>query len=269
MSPTIINGREQTVIDYTDRGFSYGDGLFETLLVKQQQPQYWRQHMHRLQRGCEQLHLPQPNWHELDRQATKLCQTISESAVLKLVYTRGTGGRGYRMPELMQPTTVMALHPAPNYPDTHYQLGVRLKICATRLARQPILAGLKHLNRLEQVLASAEWQAAEYAEGLMLDYDDNIIEGTMSNVFLVSQGRLMTPSIEACGVAGIMREIIIEQAGKHNLEVMIRPISLDEVFKADEIFICNSVIGIWPVHQIEAKIFAIGPVTRHIQQWVA
>ncbi len=269
MTSILINGKDQTDIHVADRGLSYGDGLFETLLVKHQKPLYWQRHMQRLHRGCEQLQIPRPDWEDLSAQALRLCQTVPERAVLKIIYTRGSGGRGYRLPTLTQPTCIMALHPAPNYPESYRQTGVKVKICATRLAKQPLLAGLKHLNRLEQVLARAEWQEDEFNEGLMLDYDGYVIEGIMTNVFLIKDGRLNTPTIDNCGVAGIMRDLIIECAGQASIEIKTKAITLNELFAANELFVCNSIIGIWPIHQIEDKIFAVGPITRHLQQAIA
>jgi 4-amino-4-deoxychorismate lyase len=147
----------------------------------------------------------------------------------------------------------------------HAEQGIRLFPCATRLSRQPLLAGLKHLNRLEQVIARSEWQDTEHAEGLMLDQAGRVIEGVFSNLFLVRDGVLITPDLKRCGVAGVMRAELLFQAESLGIPTQITDIPLEQLQWADEVFVCNSVYGVWPVHACAALSWPVGPLTRKLQ----
>ena len=141
-----------------------------------------------------------------------------------------------------------------------------MRICRHRLPDNPPLAGVKHLNRLDQILARAEWQDDGIQEGLMQDQKGHVIEGVMSNLFLVSEGVLFTPDLSRCGVAGIVREIILQLADQQHIPVRITDLDIQAVLQADELFVCNSVLGIWPVRQLEERHWQPGPVTRLFQQ---
>ena len=261
----LINGQDSVTLSAQDRGLLYGDGLFETLAVHNGAPLRWERHLQRLMLGCERLGIPCPDVTTLTVESLELCKGQNR-AVLKLIVTRGVGGRGYRAPAQPQVTRILACHPWPDYPPEHARDGVRVRLCNTRLAQQPALAGIKHLNRLEQVLARAEWNDAEIAEGLLFDSEDHVIEATMSNLFLVSAGQLATPDLSDCGVAGIMRAMIIETAAKLGISCSIRPVTRTELFGASELLLCNSLIGLWPVRQFDAQSRVPGPVTRRLQQ---
>ncbi|MCK5122177.1 MAG: aminodeoxychorismate lyase, partial [Methylococcales bacterium] len=214
--------------------------------------------------GCQRLLIPTPDITTLKKEAFQLSQG-SKHAVLKLMVTRGSGGRGYRQPDDIQTTRLFSLHPYPDYPESFKEQGINIRICHARLGLNPSLAGIKHMNRLEQVLARAEWDTSEIQEGLMLDINGQVIEGTMSNVFLVKDNCLYTPEITQCGVKGILRDIIIQLANTHQIPVVEKTISIDEVYSADELFVSNSIIGIWPVKQIEDKHYKVGLLTRKLQ----
>jgi len=155
--------------------------------------------------------------------------------------------------------------PWPDYPEEYRKLGVPVRWCETRLARQPRLAGIKHLNRLEQVLARAEWRD-EFAEGLMCDTEGQVIEGTMSNLFLVQKGTLVTPDLSQSGVAGVMRAEVLEQADRLGIPHVLQPVSVGMVEQAEELFLTNSLIGIWPVARLEAQHYAVaGKITQTLQ----
>jgi len=130
------------------------------------------------------------------------------------------------------------------------------------------LAGIKHLNRLDQVIARNEWRCHSIHEGIMLDADGYVVEGTMSNLFLVKNGKLMTALLDRAGVAGIMRSVILEQARLRAIDLEIRRIRLNELITADEIFLTNSVIGVWPVRQFETRRYQVGPLALEIQDWL-
>lgn len=264
---TLINGESKEHIEISDRGFQYGDGLFETIEVRNGQPVFLERHLDRLNSGCRRLFIPPLDHELLSIEAKEQCKH-SEQAVLKIIITRGSGGRGYRQPNVIQPTRVLSLHPFPDYPDAYKEQGIVARFCHTRLGLNPVLAGIKHLNRLEQVLARAEWNDPEIQEGLMLDINDHVIEGTMTNLFYFKNNTLYTSLIELAGVAGIMRSIIIGLASNHDIPLIEHTFTKDELLSADEIFICNSIIGIWPIKQIANTHFPVNLKTRQIQIWL-
>ena len=263
----LINGQATDHISARDRGLHYGDGLFETLAVIDGRCPLWDRHMQRLQNGCQRLQLPIPDLAMLQAEAKSLIENKTR-AVLKLIISRGEGGRGYRYPQPTQTTRIIMQHPWPDYPAQNWQEGVQVRFCNTTLARQPQLAGLKHLNRLEQVLARNEWQDTEIAEGLMQDENGNVIEGMISNVFMVQNDILFTPDLSHCGVAGIMRDIILELADTEGITISITNISWQQLLKADEIFLSNSLIGLWPIKHLHGQNYLVGEISRKLQQLI-
>jgi 4-amino-4-deoxychorismate lyase len=263
--PTLINGVVVDRIDAGDRGLLYGDGLFETMAVRNGQVSSWPRHMARLLAGCERLGIPAVDPDQLSRESRELLAGIRQG-VLKLIVTRGSGGRGYRIPEKILPRRILQLHPWPDFPATASDEGVAVRLCAIRLCHNPVLAGIKHLNRLEQVLARREWDNPQIGEGLLLDVAGCLVEGTMSNLFLVRDQVLLTPDLSCCGVAGIMRSIILECAEQLSLTAEIRALDIADLKAADEVFICNSLIGIWPVIAIDGRPYPKGAITSQIQQ---
>jgi len=261
MFKTLVNGREQSSIAVADRGLQYGDGLFETIAVRAGIPQLWERHWRRLSLGCERLGIGGVTQPELRDEAHRVCAGI-ERGVLKLIITRGKGGRGYRPMQNGTATRIVAAYPRPEYPAAHWQDGVAVRVCAIRLGRNRALAGLKHLNRLEQVLARREWDDPSIAEGLMLDDAGQVVSGTMSNVFLVRSGRLIAPALDECGVAGVMRGLILDMAHELAMPIEETVVRLQDLRQANEIFLSNALIGLWPVRRIEQQAYTIGPVTR-------
>lgn len=263
----LVNGDKGKTIDVTDRGFQYGDGLFETCEVRNGQPVLLDLHLQRLNAGCEKLLIPYPGFELLQLETQQICQH-SELAVLKIIITRGTGGRGYKEPETIHATRVLSLHPFPDYPQCYKEHGITTRFCRTRLGLNPELAGIKHLNRLEQILARAEWKDIDIQEGIMLDINDNVIEGTMTNVFYVKNGILYTAILTHAGVLGIMRHVIMTIASEHNISVIQKSITKDNLLSADELFVCNSIIGIWPIKQLATSHFLPGKITGQLQNWL-
>ncbi|MBD3610381.1 MAG: aminodeoxychorismate lyase [Gammaproteobacteria bacterium] len=243
----LINGQPADLIPAQDRGLQYGDGLFETIAVRHQQPEYWQQHMSRLLDGCERLKIPAPDTEQLYNEATSLIAE-QQQAVIKIIITRGVGGRGYQLPEHAQSHRIVSLHPWPDYSHINIQQGVTVRSCQTRLSIQPALAGVKHLNRLEQILARQEWNDIHIAEGIMLDTEGRVTEGVVSNLFFVdATGRLLTPELYHCGVNGIMRQALIQEAQDHSIEVIEKAIMEPEARACQAMFITNSLFGVWPV----------------------
>jgi 4-amino-4-deoxychorismate lyase len=261
----LINGEYKDHIDVTDRGFQYGDGLFETIAIRDGKAVFWDQHWDRLQSGCRRLNIPVPNAELLYLEVKSLCGSTA-SAVLKIIITRGSGGRGYRQPDCTVPTRVLSLHPFPECPYSYKEQGIVARFCDTRLGLNPSLAGIKHLNRLEQVLARAEWNDATIQEGIMLDSNEHVIEGTMTNLFYVKNDTLYTASLAQAGIAGIMRRIILNLSSGLSLPAIEHTFAKNELLSADEIFVCNSIIGIWPVSKIAEQDFSVGQKTRKVQQ---
>lgn len=263
----LINGLFSESVPVHDRGLQYGDGLFETLAMVDGSPLCWEAHYQRLQDGCERLGISCPSM-ELLRSEIDRLPVDSSRHVVKIIVTAGQGGRGYgRPPEQHTAVTrILGLYPWPGYPHEHAALGVKTKICATRLGQNPQLAGLKHLNRLEQVLARSEWASPEIAEGLMLDTQGSVIEGTMSNLFCIKDDVLLTPDLSACGIAGIIRGCILDLANRHKIPAKVCALTEVDLYKADELFLCNSIIGIWPVRKVEERIFTVGPRSHEIRQ---
>jgi len=263
----LLNGVRKHCIEFSDRGFQYGDGLFETIEVFNGLPVFLKQHLQRMSKGCEKLLIPMPDIEIIRKEAFQLAQrSASKQAVLKLIVTRGSGGRGYRQPEIIHPTRLLSLHPFPDYPESFKQQGISIRFCNTRLGINPALSGIKHMNRLEQVIARSEWNSPEIQEGLMLDINGNVIEGTMTNIFLVKENCLYTPVIDQCGIEGILRNIVISEAQKNQIQLVEKALSKKDLKAADELFVTNSIVGIWPVKQLEEQRYALGPLTKRIQK---
>ncbi|MGS0541546.1 aminodeoxychorismate lyase [Pseudomonas sp. Y5-11] len=258
-----VDGQPADALSLKDRGLAYGDGLFETIAVRGGQPILLDRHLTRLAEGCSRLAIAA----DIDRVRTELRAYAAAmgEGVLKLILTRGDGLRGYAPDPAAQGRRILQGNPPAAYPAVHGEQGVRLFPCATRLSNQPLLAGLKHLNRLEQVLARAEWRDGEHAEGLMLDQAGRVIEGVFSNLFLVRDGVLITPDLKRCGVAGVMRAELLFQAESLAIPTQITDVSLEQLQWADEVFICNSVYGVWPVRAYAALSWPVGPLTRKLQ----
>lgn len=261
---TLINGDEVGCLAVADRGLQYGDGLFETIAIHHGRAALWERHMERLAAGCQRLGLDMPDIGRLLAEV-KLAAGDDARAVVKLLVTRGASGRGYRPDGAGTPIRIVQGLPWPTHPATAARDGVAVRWCALRLARQPRLAGLKHLNRLEQVLARAEWRD-EYAEGLMCDTGGLVIEGTMSNLFLVHQGVLITPDLSESGVAGVMRAEVLERARALGIVASVRAVTAAMVEEAGELFLTNSLIGLWPVRQLESRTYVVGEITQALQQ---
>lgn len=258
-----VDGLPADALSLKDRGLAYGDGLFETIAVRSGQPLLLDRHLTRLADGCARLAIAA----DIDRVRHELQSYAAAmgEGVLKLILTRGDGLRGYAPDPSAQARRILQGNPPAAYPAAHAEQGVRLFPCGTRLSRQPLLAGLKHLNRLEQVIARAEWQDSEHAEGLMLDQAGRVIEGVFSNLFLVRDGVLITADLKRCGVAGVMRAEILFQAESLGIPVQITDIPLEQLQWADEVFVCNSVYGVWPVRACAALSWPVGPLTRKLQ----
>ena len=244
---SLINGQQAERISIRDRGFQYGDGCFETIRVLSNKPILWSAHLKRLKHACKTLQLS-VNFELLQSEITQLLQrNKTADVILKIIVTRGEGGRGYTPPEHANCTRIIQLI---DYVAADTRTGARVVVCQHRLSSNSLLGGIKHLNRLDQVIASAQIPA-DFDEGLCLDEQGSVIEGCRSNLLLAIDNQLVTPDLGKSGVEGIMLNYLIDKFQVLDTRVLRKTISLRELKTASEIFLCNSVFGIWPVAEIE------------------
>lgn len=243
----LINGQPAQQIPADDRGLQYGDGLFETALLVHGRVRFIDDHCQRLFDGCERLGITPPDRSTLLGEIAQVTAN-ADRGVLKIIVTRGSGGRGYRPAGALSSNRVVALHPFSPAP----QGALRLRWCDIRLGRNARLAGIKHLNRLEQVLAQGEWRDGEVDEGLMLDTEGEVVCATSANVFAVREGALVTPDLRFSGVRGVMRAQVMKAATTLKLAVSEEPLWPHDLETASEVFITNAVRGIRSVASLDS-----------------
>lgn len=263
-STWLINGTDSTIAP-DDRGLAYGDGVFETMAMIDGQIRFFPKHLERLLNGCQRLGIEPPDRTQILEDVSRL-STGESRCVAKIIVTRGAGGRGYRPARDAESTRLVGIHPWPDYPVTNYREGIIVRLCETRLAENPLLAGIKHLNRLEQVMARNEWDDDRVAEGLMLDVTGRVVSGTMTNLFSVRGDTLSTPSLRRCGVAGVMRNVVMDLAVREGIEVVETDVSPEQLLGSDEVFVTNAILGIWPVREIDGYRFDGCEMTRQFMQ---
>lgn len=262
----LVNGKAEDRIAITDRGLHYGDGLFETISYRNGIAEFLQQHIERLLLGCKKLRINFNELEQLKEEVVQICEELAgDDGVIKIIITRGSGGRGYLANPDMVATRIISSHPLPVYPADYVNKGIAVRFCQYILSANSQLAGIKHLNRLDQVLARNEWSDPTISEGLMSNADGNIVEGTMSNLFIVLDNKLITPLLTFAGIAGIIRARLIAIAQDYGLEFEERNVSRSDIHNAQELFVCNSVIGIWPVRSIETRSYPVGPITQLLQ----
>jgi 4-amino-4-deoxychorismate lyase len=263
-SDWLVNG-EFGKLDPADRGLAYGDGLFETMAARDGTVRWLEHHLDRLTAGCRRLAIPAPPLPLIRAEIARLLPANGRR-VVKLIVTRGPSMRGYRPPPEPAPTRLLRVAPWPDYPEQNATLGIRMKTCSLRLGENPALAGMKHLNRLEQVLAQMELAAdPSCQEGLLRDGRGCIAGATQSNLFAVRDGVVSTPAVERCGVRGVMRRAVLEACARLELAARETDMSLDDCYDAQELFVTNAVFGIWPVRRLDAQQFEVGETTRRLQ----
>lgn len=263
----LVNGAATDQVVVTDRGLAYGDGVFRTFLVTDGRAHNWRFQSRKLAQDCAALALPCPVEAVLAEEVIRVSAAQRE-CIVKVIVTRGSGERGFAPPQNPVPTRVVMASPRLRYPEEFARGGVHVHVCRTRVAAQPRLAGVKHLNRLENVIARSEWSDPAVAEGLMLDTEGNVVGGTMTNLFMVDENGLVTPELSKCGVAGVTRERILAAATGHGVTCRVEPLTLDRVLGARELILVNSVIGAWAVRDIEGRTLRPGPGMTRVQAWL-
>jgi 4-amino-4-deoxychorismate lyase len=249
----LINGSFNGVISALDRGLAYGDGVFRTVKVINRLPLHWPAHYQTLVKDCSAIGIVCPSADVFINDFEQLFAAEDSVSVAKIIVTRGDGERGYKPPAITTPMRVMIKSSMPDYSESYFTEGVQLHLCETRVGHQPKLAGVKHLNRLENVLARMEWHDPDIAEGLMLDITGNVIECTSANIFARFGDTLITPKLDLCGVAGITRQQILSHAYKLKLKKTIGTMDLKKLKSADEVVICNSLFGILQVRKLANK----------------
>ena len=263
----LINGRTDEPLDARDRGLHYGDGLFETLAVVGGRPRFLDWHFERLGLGATRLGLPLPDFERLRAEIATAC--AEPRGVVKVIVTRGVGPRGYRPPSHPEPTRIVAGAPWPDWAPTAWSDGVRIGWCRTRYGRNPALAGIKHLNRLEQVLARAEWDDGRMDEGLMQDDRDQVISATQANLFARIDGQWTTPLLDQCGVAGVMRRAFRSWSAEAGDPVIERALPAAELARATHCILTNALIGAWPVREIAGRRLALDSRAAQFNEWIA
>ncbi|PHM33459.1 aminodeoxychorismate lyase [Xenorhabdus innexi] len=246
-----INGKPHDQLPVNDRSIQYGDGCFTTIRVEQGQAAFLPLHIKRLQKGVEKLFMPVPDWSQLENHIKQVI-TECESGVLKVLLSRGTGGRGYSMAGISGPNQILSLS---SYPEQYYQQrknGVALGLSPVAMGINPYLAGIKHLNRLEQVLIKRLIEQEKVDEALVLDSDGLLVECCSANIFWRRGKNIYTPDLSQCGVEGVMRQKIIQllEGSDYNLSCVMR--YPEALAHADEVIICNSLMPIMAVNQIQA-----------------
>lgn len=253
-STTLVNGQPSNTLEVSDRGLAYGDGVFETIALSQGQVQLWQGHQQRLITGLLTLGIV------ADRvSAQNLVDAIANDiqtayvlygrpkGVIKITVTRGSGGRGYAPPIESIPTRIVSILPWPLGRSHLSGDGVRVQICQHRWSNNTALAGVKHLNRLDQVMARSEWSDSNIHEGIMLDQNGLVISGVMSNLFIQMDGVLITPKLDQCGINGTMAQVVRTIAEQCNIDVVQQQVTLELLLKADAAFMTNSLNGMWPI----------------------
>lgn len=262
MTRVLVDGVEGGRLDPLDRGLQFGDGLFETVAWRAGAPRLWELHLARLYQGCDRLGLPRPDAERLLEEMTAAAG--GAEATVKVIVTRGTGPRGYRpSPESRPRRIVAAFESAVAEPGAW-----NARLCATRLGRNPSLAGLKHLGRLEQVLAQAEWRDPGIHEGLMQDDLGRWVCGTKSNLFLRIGDRLLTPRVDECGVAGVMRRAVMYWARGQGLDVAEVHVDAATLARAEEVFVTNALIGARALATIDGRPVASGSFHQEFTTWL-
>ena len=267
MTQSLVNGVAADTISIKDRAFNYGDGVFETIAVHNKKLHYWAEHFSRLKHGCERLGITAPVEADLLTDIAKLSFN-DESSVLKIVISRGQGGRGYAAAGITEPNIIISNNPWPAFVESHQQQGITVRICQHRLMINPALVGIKHLNRLDQVLARNEWHNDLIQEGLMRDQEDDLVEGISSNLFIKINNEWTTPPDQDCAVSGVMRKSVLAKAEQLGITIKQRKINQSELSLVQEMFVCNSIWGIVPVLACGDIVFKTSDDCKQVQKGI-
>jgi 4-amino-4-deoxychorismate lyase len=249
----LINGKIEATLSIRDRGLAYGDGLFETIAIINKQAHNWDLHFERLVDGAKRLQIKMPEEKFLLEGLNLLAHSLIDiNFILKIILTRGEGGKGYQCPPNHPSHWMMMSNPWPAYPDNYYKNGINVEQLDFQLSIQPTLAGIKHLNRLEQVIARQEL-SNHCQEALLCNTDKFLIEGISSNLYFVTNNILYTPSLDKSGINGTIRRQIISLCKEYTIQFQIADFKIESLYNCDAVFYSNSIIGLWPVKKINFK----------------
>jgi len=253
----LINGIQSQHIDAMDRGLAYGDGLFSTIKVQYGEMQLWDYHLQRLQLGASKLFFPEIDWQQLSDEVKTVAKTLldTKQSVLKVIITRGSGGRGYSTKGCESPLRIISTGTFPDFYEQWQKQGIDLVLCDSTLSSNSMLAGLKTLNRLEQVLIKKELESKGAVEGIVCDSNGFVIEACTANLFILLHGVWQTPNLEQSGVAGVQRRNIIERAKQANIEIKVTNIHIEQLLDAKAICLSNALMGIVPAKQCQDRVF--------------
>lgn len=260
----LINGEFTANLPVSDRAVQFGDGCFTTARVKNGSVRFLGQHIVRLQQACEKLLIPFREWSLLEREMQQLA-AVESQAVLKVMITRGSGGRGYSAANCLQPTRILSVSAYPSFYPQWREQGINLVLSPVRLGINPHLAGIKHLNRLEQVLIRTHLEQTQAQEALVLDSDGWLTECCAANLFWRKGFEVFTPYVDKSGVNGTMRQHIIACLADSSWRVTEVRERLDSLAQADEVLICNALMPVIPVNQAESWQFE----SRELYQFLA
>ena len=255
-----INGLSQPVDNQAlslldDRGLAYGHGLFETTVMTGSQIPLLDRHLSRLLQDSLLMGILVDN-DDIRHYLNQFIQTLSDqsinSGVVKIILTAGSGGRGYAMPETMIPTLIFSYTPLPDDVESQRDKGVDITLCKYLLGTGSSLAGVKHLNRIDQVMARSEWSHNRYQDGLMFNVKGDVIEATSANIFVkTSEGFWLTPDLSQSGVSGVMRGLLLDEVFPIcGIKVSVKGVNRDTLLGAQQILLCNSVRGLLRVNSV-------------------
>lgn len=264
----MVNGEPGNAITAADRGFMYGDGYFTTLQWRDGAPLCWDWHVERLQHSAQRLHMPAPDAGRLLQQLGQLMSSSAHSGA-KIMISRGVGVRGYSSLGCDTPTEVIQTFALPAHYAQWRSDGIRIGICQQRLAIGSMLAGVKSLNRLEQVLLRQELDVRQLAEGVVLDHEGWLVEAVTANLFWRRDSVLYTPMLDRAGVAGVMRRWVLAQASTLGLTCCQVRLGIAALETADEVFLTNALMEIVPVTGVEEVIYTNHDVARRLQDLLA
>jgi 4-amino-4-deoxychorismate lyase len=261
----LIDGAPAASVSVLDRALHYGDGLFETIACRAGRARLLAMHVERLLSGCQRLGIPGVEADKVRAEVEYLARAASDS-IVKLIVSRGDmQARGYAPAGSERARRIALRYPWP----AEDRQPARVRTAQMRLGENPALAGLKHLNRLEQVLARTELRGTSESDLLLFSSSGRLVSGTMSNVFIVHDGRLVTPRLDTCGVAGVMRRFVMQQARAAGITVEERLIEAPEVAAASEMFFTNARLGVQPIVVLDGRTLSVGRVTGHVQALIA
>lgn len=245
-----VNGQHQLNVNANDRAVQFGDGCFTTLVVENGIPKMLTAHIERLKQGCNALFLPNPDWISLENHIIDIAALEQSKGVIKVILSRGRGGRGYSSKGLVTPTIIVSRSSFPAHYTHQQQSGISIGVSSVLLGQNPMLAGIKHLNRLEQILVKHHLEMTEFDDVLVCDNEGYLIEANASNLFWRKGTLIFTPDLTGSGVNGIMRQEVLLLAKQLGWNIDIVREKPETLYQADEIWLTNALMPIIPVKQV-------------------